>query len=568
MRPPIVRAFRRAGFGALLLAAALVACSDGPTGPPPVDRVRVEPGAPAVVVGGELTLVAVLHDVDGNVLADRVVEWRSEAPETAAVSGGRVAGHRVGRAVIVATSEGVTGRATVIVRPPPVAGISVVPSVVELLVGDSARLTVTLLDAASAAITDRRASANHADARVADLNADGWVVARAAGLSTITFVAEDARTEVPVRVRERPATQIRPVQRRLQLEPDARGFAQAATYTSEGRVVALVPASAYASSDPSVLALEGNAYVAKATGTAEIRIAHDGLTARIPVSVTAPPPSAFQIDVRWVGAPHAGAAAALEVAVAHWRRVILNDLPDMRVTLPDSACLDELPAVDELVDDLLLWVRVAPMDGPGGVAGAAGPCAVRGASGLPMAGVVLLDEVDVNAMAANPYGLQRLVLHEIGHVLGIGTLWEERGHLDVALPGDPRFVGAAARLAAGDMGFPGDEARGVAVESEGSEGTAGGHWREAAYHEELMTGWIELLLGAPLSAVTIGSLADLGYQVNPAAAEQIFIRLALPSAGGATPQVVAPGGSSPSVRDTVRRPRFRVDAHGTHALPP
>jgi len=56
------------------------------------------------------------------------------------------------------------------------------------------------------------------------------------------------------------------------------------------------------------------------------------------------------------------------------------------------------------------------------------------------------------------------------------------------------------------------------VETGRGPGTACGHWHEDAYQAELMTG---LITGPdnPLSAITIGSLADLGYQVEYALAD-------------------------------------------------
>jgi hypothetical protein len=56
------------------------------------------------------------------------------------------------------------------------------------------------------------------------------------------------------------------------------------------------------------------------------------------------------------------------------------------------------------------------------------------------------------------------------------------------------------------------------VENNGVPGTADAHWRESTFGNELMTGYVNLN-GMPLSAITVGSLADLGYEVNPLAAD-------------------------------------------------
>ena len=57
------------------------------------------------------------------------------------------------------------------------------------------------------------------------------------------------------------------------------------------------------------------------------------------------------------------------------------------------------------------------------------------------------------------------------------------------------------------------------MEATGGSGTALSHWRESVFTNELMTGWAGPGTSLPLSTVTIGSLADLGYTVNYAAAD-------------------------------------------------
>jgi hypothetical protein len=59
----------------------------------------------------------------------------------------------------------------------------------------------------------------------------------------------------------------------------------------------------------------------------------------------------------------------------------------------------------------------------------------------------------------------------------------------------------------------------VPVESQGGSGTAGSHWSDSLFNNELMTGYINSGKLNPLSKVTVGSLQDLGYTVNYAAAD-------------------------------------------------
>src|SRR5204863_4051211 len=123
--------------------------------------------------------------------------------------------------------------------------------------------------------------------------------------------------------------------------------------------------------------------------------------------------------------------------------------------------------------------------------------------------------------------LYSVVLHEMGHILGIGTLWSDFGLLSGAGTSNPIFTGANATAQYNQI-F-GTSARGVPVEATGGQGTADSHWRETVFTNELMTGWAGPGTNLPLSRVTVGSLADLGYTVNYAAADPFT-----PSSSGLT----------------------------------
>jgi hypothetical protein len=111
--------------------------------------------------------------------------------------------------------------------------------------------------------------------------------------------------------------------------------------------------------------------------------------------------------------------------------------------------------------------------------------------------------------------LYRAALHEMGHVLGIGSLWKSFKLVSGVGTTNPMYVGANA-LAAYNQIF-GTNASGIPVENTGGAGTAGVHWRESKMDTELMTSLADASM--PLSRITIGSLADMGYKVNYAAAD-------------------------------------------------
>ena len=133
-----------------------------------------------------------------------------------------------------------------------------------------------------------------------------------------------------------------------------------------------------------------------------------------------------------------------------------------------------------------------------------------------------LDTADLSQL--EPTGqLRRMILHEMGHVLGIGTSWPLAELLRDPSTGNPgadtHFEGPlaiAAFDAAGGTGYTGGEK--VPVENDGVVGRADGHWRESVFRSELMT---PTLSSGPetLSAISIQSLADVGYRVDVSQAD-------------------------------------------------
>ena len=107
--------------------------------------------------------------------------------------------------------------------------------------------------------------------------------------------------------------------------------------------------------------------------------------------------------------------------------------------------------------------------------------------------------------------LASVILHEMGHVLGIGSIWTDKGVLVGAGTANPRFIGSKADKEWTKLSHLAGKT--LPVENRNGPGTADSHWRENVFGSELMTGFIS---GStqPLSRMTIASLADLGYKVS------------------------------------------------------
>jgi len=231
----------------------------------------------------------------------------------------------------------------------------------------------------------------------------------------------------------------------------------------------------------------------------------------------------YKIDVRFYGPDLTDAQKALFTnAAAHLSAIVTGDVPDipaMPVNLYDYCGIQGLPTYTDPLDDVVIYAAIADIDGPGKILARAGPCAFRSDAfgGFAAFGVMEFDSADIASMQEKGT-LQDVITHEMLHVLGIGTAWQTKGLLTGARTSASTYTGLQGRQ--GCLGSGGDTfcSSGVPVENNGVIGTADSHWRESTFQTELMTGFSSPG-GMPLSAITVGALADLGYVVNPLAAD-------------------------------------------------
>jgi len=230
----------------------------------------------------------------------------------------------------------------------------------------------------------------------------------------------------------------------------------------------------------------------------------------------APTAEGYQIDLVYQTPLTGATLAAFEDARARWESIIVQDVPDEPDGLP--ACGERHPAPGA-IDDLVIYVTVDSIDGPFGALGQAGPCFTRD-DNLPLTGVMTFDSADLAFLHGNGL-LVPTILHEMGHVIGIGTMWGSMGLLTGDCLVDPIFTGDGARAAfdaAGGTSYTGGGK--VPVENTGAldDGSNCAHWRESVLDKELMTPSLDQS-AHPLSAVTIRSLADQGYGVDVSQAD-------------------------------------------------
>jgi Ca2+-binding RTX toxin-like protein len=212
--------------------------------------------------------------------------------------------------------------------------------------------------------------------------------------------------------------------------------------------------------------------------------------------------SQFKIDLRFLDNNLTSSQKAIFTQVANrWQEIITGDLPDVITEIG-------------LVDDIAIDITAPFIDGAGNgknILGQGGPSLLRTGSFLPSRGTMEFDSYDIGVLESNGQ-LNEVILHEMGHVLGIGTIWQELGLLTGKGTSNPQYIGTKAVTEYNAI-F-GLNVSSIPVESTGGQGTADAHWRESVLGNELMTGFLNSGIENPLSRITVASLADLGYQVN------------------------------------------------------
>ncbi len=229
------------------------------------------------------------------------------------------------------------------------------------------------------------------------------------------------------------------------------------------------------------------------------------------IDVADGPEETYEITLRLDPSMRPEFRNAFEAAAQRWERVLVAGVEDVALQLPDGL-FGWVQGFSGSVDDVMIDARAGSIDGPGRVLGQAGGLLVRQPEWQPYWGIMNFDEDDLEALHSAGR-LDDVILHEMGHVLGLGANWLFTGSVQNLLT-DPAYSGSAGVAAYQELG--GD--RWVPLEKGGGVGTAVGHWRESVFGDELMTGY----LGSQpvvMSRVSVAALADLGYGVDLSAAD-------------------------------------------------
>ncbi len=253
-------------------------------------------------------------------------------------------------------------------------------------------------------------------------------------------------------------------------------------------------------------------------------------------TATAVPASNFRVNlIVPPGAPALAPAvqAAFDAAKVRWQSLIVGGLIpvvlagsdvigpfSINTGIPGVGTIPCIPLISNTtIRDVNIYVYVRPIDGTTGsnILGLATPVYVRDGSLLPFAGCMVFDSDNIDQLIGS--GLDAVILHEMAHVFGFGTIWEDKQLLVGACPASstPSFIGQSSQQGFLAALVPGGVYSDpiVPVEGDGAcgDGTRDGHWSESVLGNELMTGFLSAGTN-PLSAITSASLRDMGYVVN------------------------------------------------------
>jgi trimeric autotransporter adhesin len=264
-----------------------------------VASVTVQPLTTSVTQNGTTQLSTTVRDVNGAIVADRVITWSSSSSAIATVTAtGLVTGVAPGSATITATSEGKSGTATVTVNPIPVATVTVAPASVNVIAGQTTTLVPTLKDAGGNVLTGRVVTWTSSATNVVTVSPSGVLTAVAPGTATVTATSEGKTGVANVTVTPPPVAAVA-------IAPPASTVAAgqtvtlAATTTDAGGNVLTGRVVTWASSNTAVASVSSVGVVTgKKTGSATITATSEGKSGTATVTVQAGPAAVVVVAPR------------------------------------------------------------------------------------------------------------------------------------------------------------------------------------------------------------------------------------------------------------------------------
>lgn len=550
-------------------------------GPAPLARISFDRNVDSVEIQRTSSVSATFFDSTGDVVDASSTSWSTADTTIATVStAGAVTGVHTGSTTLtLKANNGVTASIPVVVLPAAIATLTYATTSYTVTEGDTLTIPAPkIVDRTGAVVTGRTPTYSTATGDVS-VTSSGFVTALAQGTGIVTATLDTAHAQITFTVQPAPIGRVNVVPSVLDLGVGATIATQSSATGLKGQAL---PGRSYTYTidNTSVATVSSTGIVTgKGAGTATLTVATGSGSVSAPISVKQIAAGGFKIDVRFVGKVSPTIQAAALAAAARWEQVISAPLIPYHVVVNAGDCGAGIPAVDTTETSLLVIVQADSIDGRGKTAGLGGPCVIRDdAPQFTALGTVTVDTADAASLAQQGI-LVALLTHEMGHILGIGTLWSDGTVRDsvtffpntaAELDGsDPVFIGAGARAAYAQLGFTVDSSRGVPIENLGTvgDGTRGSHWRASVMGHELMTGTLNNGPN-PLSRITIEALGDFGYTVVPEAGDDFSVMNAqnpgshVQPSLNLNPPVRGSATASIPIKEVILYPRFTTTRDG------
>lgn len=190
------------GLVSVIFALVAAACSES-TEPPVTTTVTVTPSSATLTTeGGTVDLSAAARDQNGDPMPGATFTWSSDASSVASVDAeGVVTAESNGSAQVSATTDGVSGSASITVDFPVLTTVEVAPDSALLVeVGETVALAATATDQDGESMSGFEFAWTTSDADVASVDGSGTVTAEGDGIATVTATTDGVSGEATLLV--------------------------------------------------------------------------------------------------------------------------------------------------------------------------------------------------------------------------------------------------------------------------------------------------------------------------------------------------------------------------------